>query len=70
MFRTTKTLSGSFSLDRQAPITRGVREGGRGEGEGSEERGRDEGGREERKDKKIEMGGSRKGVWVKGSTPG
>ena len=32
--------------------------------------GRDEGGREERKEKKIEMGGSRKGVWVKGSTPG
>ena len=69
MFRTTKTLSGSFSLDRQAPITRGVRKGGRGEGR-REERGRDEGGREERKDKKIETGGSRKGVWVKGSTPG
>ena len=34
------------------------------------EGGRDEGRREEKKEKKIEMGGSRKGVWVKGSTPG
>ena len=37
-----------------------------GEEGGAREGGRGEGGREERKDKKIEMGGSRKGVWVKG----